>query len=142
MFITEKDLKLGMYKEHLDAITREDSETIEDNIETSLAEIDTYLNGIYNTDSLWLQVGKERNPFVKKLAISITLYNICSPLEKIPEAIVDNHKAAIEMLEKIRDGKNILKGVDRQGVDENQDGKIEEKELDSIIISGGINNRY
>lgn len=142
MFITEKDLKLGMYKEHLDAITREDSETVEDNIETSLAEIDTYLNGIYNTDAMWVQVGRERNPFVKKLAISITLYNICSPLEEIPVAIVENRKLAIEMLEKIRDGKNMLKGVDRQGVDDNQDGKIEEKELDNIIISGGISNRY
>ncbi len=141
MFITENDLKLGIYKEKLDAITREDANHIQENILSSLAEIDTYLNGIYNTDLLWAQTGTERNALIKRLAIHISLYNICCPLEEIPASIVDNYEGAVKMLEKIRDGKNILKGVPR-GIDENGDGEIDETETNDVIVSGGINNRY
>jgi phage gp36-like protein len=141
MYIEAHELKTGMYWEQINNITRKDSEIISENILCSMAEIDTYLNSIYDTDYLWLQTGSERHPLIKRILINITVYNICEPLEEIPAAIVDNHKKAIEMLENIRDGKNVL-NIQRLGTDENEDGEISEDEEDEIIVSGGISQRF
>lgn len=94
-----------MYAEIIDNVTRADSSKVDNDIETAIAEVDSYLNQKYDTTALWNQTGGDRNKLIKHLTVHVALWHICSLLDEIPPAVTDNYEHAEKLLDKIANGK-------------------------------------
>lgn len=132
MFLTQDDLYTDMYREQLDAVSRQDSARINTGIKTAIAEVGGYLNDQYDTQVLWAQAGEDRHPLILSLATKVALWHITITLEEIPQSIEDGFNHAIKTLEKIQAGKLSVE-LPRKSDDE---GEI------TSIKHGTINNRY
>ena len=119
-FVTRTDLNLDMHAEIIDNVTRQDSAKVDSDIETAIAEVDSYLNQKYDTTELWQQTGDNRNKLIKHLVIHVALWHICSLLDEIPPSVVDNYEHAEKLLDKIANGKigiNLPLLTDEEGED-------------------------
>lgn len=134
MFIEETDLGESIYSEVLAAISRENSNFINEKIALAIKETDSYLNTRYDTETLWLQTGDNRNPIIKNAVIDIALYHIHSVLEEVPVIRRERYDYAIKTtLKDIRKGETVLYDIPRLTDDE---------AVDVEIKSGGIDKRY
>lgn len=131
-FITKSDLNLNMYREVVDAITREDDLKIDEAIETAISEVDSHLNQKYDTAPLWAQTGTARNKMLKHVTIHLALWHMCSPLDEIPAAVADNYKHAEKILNKISTGQI---GLPLPTLKDSEDNEL-------FIRSGNSTKRY
>jgi hypothetical protein len=105
-FITQDDYKGAINIEILNAITRNDANTLADAESRAIEEIKGYLSSRYKVDEIFAATGSQRNKVVLGYAIDVVLYHIhCihNPA-KMPEIRVINYDNTIKNLEKISKG--------------------------------------
>ena len=105
-FIAKADFPQSVHDDILNALTKGDDSKITRNCESTIDEMKAYLNGRYDVDAIFDATGNDRNRFLLRIALSITLYfiyKIHNP-RKLPEEIQTDYEKAMSDLEKIRDG--------------------------------------
>lgn len=105
-FIELTDFPASIHTDIRDALTKGDNTVITDNIDRTIDEMKAYLNGRYDTANIFNKTANDRNKYILRLALSITIYYIFlvhNP-RKITQVIVDEYERAIETLQDIKLG--------------------------------------
>lgn len=76
MFIEKADLKITIRPEFIEQISRQDDTIIAGCIDSTIAEMRSYLATRYNVDTIFSQTGDQRNKLLVALACDITVYNL------------------------------------------------------------------
>lgn len=105
-FITIDDFPASVHDDILTALIKGDQQKIDDNIDRSIDEMRAYLSGRYDNAKIFAKEGDERNKYLLRLALNITMYwiyKIHNP-RKLTQHIVDDYERTLETLEKIQKG--------------------------------------
>jgi len=112
-FLEKQDFTASIHEEILNALTRDNDDVIEDNVSRTVDEMKAYMNGRYDTTAIFNATGDDRNKFIVRLGLSISIYYIClahNP-RKLTQTILSEFERAIETLEKIQSGKVTPEGL-------------------------------
>lgn len=105
-FIELEDFPASIHTEIRDALTKGDDTVITDNVDRTIDEMKAYLNGRYDTVNIFNKTGNNRNKYILRLALSITVYYIFlvhNP-RKMTSVIEKEYEKALERLEDIKLG--------------------------------------
>lgn len=105
-FIELTDFPASIHTDILNALTKDDNAVITDNVDRTIDEMKAYLNGRYDTVKVFNKTGNDRNKYILRLALSITIYYIYlvhNP-RKLTQTIVDEFERALGTLEDIKLG--------------------------------------
>ena len=105
-FIELEDFPASIHSDIRDALTKGNDQVITDNVDRTIDEMKAYLNGRYDTVNIFNKTGEERNKYILRLALTITVYYIFlvhNP-RKMTQTIVSEFERALETLEDIKLG--------------------------------------
>lgn len=105
-FIELDDFPASIHTDIRDALTKGNDIVITDNVDRTIDEMKAYLNGRYDTANIFNKTGNNRNKYILRLALSITIYYIFlvhNP-RKMTQAILAEYERALETLEDIQLG--------------------------------------
>ena len=134
MFINIDDLKYNLYPEIILNVARNDTNAVNNAIQTAMSIIEAHLCNKYDTDLLFALTGDDRNPLLVNIAGNITLYILANPLDNMPVGILDGYQQAIKILEKYNSGKMTIPGAPTP---KNSDGSD-----NTFVKSGSIDRIY
>jgi phage gp36-like protein len=115
MYLTEIDLKKGIYAETLAVLTRDDPNTVNQAIGEAVEEVRGYLCARYDIDSEFRKSGEERNVRVVNLVREIAVYNCykISNMANMPDTRQQIYKDTIQSLIRIQEEKESIPGLGR-----------------------------
>ncbi len=102
-FITTQDYDASIHREILDAITREDQNSIQICQDRAIAEMRSYLSKRYDCNTIFNATGEARHPLILMMAVDIAIYHlfcIHNP-QKLSQVRKDRYERAINWLKAV-----------------------------------------
>lgn len=137
IYLTDLDLHSGAFRQFFDQDPAPDKQDILDNIERqNISLIKTKLNGKYDTDAIFSASGNDRHWLIVKILSKLVIYDFFrrNAARKLPSDIREEYEWAMDILEKIKDGKEVPAGLPPATGDDGQP--------DNIMYGNRKNNSY
>lgn len=134
MFIEEEDLEFNQYPEVTAAISRNNTDAVDNAIQTAMSIMESHLCNKYNTALLFAKTANERNPMLVDIACNIALYILANVLDNMPVGILDGYDRGIKELVKLTKG---ITSIPNAPTPINNDGTP-----NTFIKSGSIDRKF
>jgi phage gp36-like protein len=106
-FAQIEDYNSTIHAEIINAMVRENTDTISDAEAMAIGEISGYLNGRYDVEQIFSATGDDRNAFILMVVKDITVYHLScmhNP-QKFSQIRQNRYDQAIDKLERVQNGK-------------------------------------
>ena len=137
IFLQQIDLETQMFQQFFNKDNSPNKDEILDNIEAqNIALIKSKLNGRYDTGAIFSATGTDRHWLIIKILTKLVIYDFIrrNAARKVPSDFVKEWEWAMQILEKIKAGKETPEGLPEATNDDGTTG--------SIIIGNHKNNNY
>ena len=137
IFLEQIDLETQMFQQFFNQDNSPNKDEILDNIEAqNIALIKSKLNGRYDTGAIFSATGTDRHWLIIKILTKLVIYDFIrrNAARKVPSDLVKEWEWAMQILEKIKAGKETPEGLPEVVNDDGTTG--------SIIVGNSKNDNY
>ena len=119
-FINLEDYDASIHREILDALVRDDQNSIEICENRAIAEMKCYLAKRYDCDTIFSAQGEQRNELILMMAIDISIYHIFTihNPRNLSQIRKDRYDRAIEWLKAVAAESISIEGAEKLSVEE------------------------